>query len=361
MRSIILGPSLSRLIIAIVAGLILCSPATAKTVGVQATEYKEWIANCQAHTNYCYAVTYINPDASSGSIADYWLSVGRSITGKQWEISITTIQEEPADGTEFLVQADDGEQLSFTLGENAKAIGSANAFYLIGDQASTLLPDLLSGTRLNVEFGMATGTNETFSFSLAGLKAALLWIDKIQDRKGEPRTAGMEPDPDQIFGVLAPSTDVLPGELLAYHSLKSSCKPINSLSVERSWELHQVSYDSYLYILSCWPNDTNPASSVYVYNKNYKHYSLRLFVDYRENGGWSGANILYNASFDPITQTLSSFHKGNDSGDCGTIGNWVWQDYDFKLNAFFAKPECGERSNSQAGKDFPQIYPAASN
>ena len=67
-----------------------------------------------------------------------------------------------------------------------------------------------------------------------------------------------------------------------------------------------------------------------------------------------GADQLFGAYFDPETLTLSSFFKGRGLGDCGTAGIWRWDEFAFRLEAFYAKSECD--GTIELG-DFPQIWP----
>jgi len=80
---------------------------------------------------------------------------------------------------------------------------------------------------------------------------------------------------------------------------------------------------------------------------------------------WNGKTIgptlsLTMPSFEEATKTLSSFHKGRGTGDCGTIGEWVWAAPDFKLTGVWVKNDCdGEPFDEAEGKDKEKwrIYP----
>jgi hypothetical protein len=47
-----------------------------------------------------------------------------------------------------------------------------------------------------------------------------------------------------------------------------------------------------------------------------------------------------NFEYDPETKMLGEFAKGRGLGDCGSIGNWLWDGENFKLTGYWEKEEC---------------------
>ena len=61
-------------------------------------------------------------------------------------------------------------------------------------------------------------------------------------------------------------------------------------------------------------------------------------------GVWSASSLVFNASFDAATLTLSSAYHA--LGDCGTAGSWVWSSdasylgWSFALKQFRMREKC---------------------
>jgi hypothetical protein len=51
-------------------------------------------------------------------------------------------------------------------------------------------------------------------------------------------------------------------------------------------------------------------------------------------------HLVVNAGFDSKTATLTMFGKGRGPGDCGSLGEWVWDGKDFRLTRYQSMPKC---------------------
>jgi len=350
-----------RVIVAILASLIMWSPAAAETFGEKRAYFKDWLAACRPATNYCSAITYINPNPGDGAVADYWLRVGRQIDGEQWEISMVTIVDMPNSSSSIFFKTDTGEEHWFSRGNDIVAYGGVNEFYLLGHSAELLFSEMIAGRRLDAGFWNDADQSLDFTFSLSGLSASLLWIDENQKRLGSPRIAGALP----INQTLAEDRITLPGmlsdPLMELHAKTASCEPLYELIHAEDWGVYQVNNESLLYMIPCTAGAYNFGYSFYTYNTKYDQYQALLFADYWDSVGWTGTDVLINAYYDPETRTLGSFYKGRGIGDCGTSGEWRWEQYGFKLIKFNAKSKCEGYSDDQAIGEFPQIYPPVTN
>lgn len=151
-----------------------------------------------------------------------------------------------------------------------------------------------------------------------------------------------------------PSTE-LPAQLLAQHrAAQSICEPIDELVHGTDWRVRTLTNDFVLYMVPCAAGAYNFSHVLYVGYAGSDLYSRLLLVDFTDRYGWVGVDQLYGVAFDEQTLTLTSHYKGRGLGDCGTAGSWVWDEYAFRLEAFFAKGECD--GIGEPG-DFPQIWP----
>lgn len=342
----------------IVSRIIIATTLLAVTVptvhGAEKREYfKDWLAACRLETGYCSAITYLNPNPGDGTVADYWLRIGRHKDASNWEISVTTVKTQPQLTTYFYAKV--GEKgFNFVRGSTAVAHGAINDFFLIGDEANALLQAMIAGDKLEFNFNAENDEYQALDFSLSGLSASLLWIDDQQGKVGTPRIAGPSP---LLLESAEPKLDLpkaIPADLLAYHAEKSECDEFGEVINAEDWEVHQLDNSKLLFMIPCGSGAYNFAFSFYLADTQTGNYSQLLFADYWEPQGWGGTDILINAYFDPKEKTLSSYYKGRGLGDCGNSGLWQWSDYSFKLLKFNAKSEC---DGMLEGDEFPQIYP----
>ena len=349
---------LSRLIVHIVTlPIVAFATSITATANSETREYfKDWLAACRTETGYCSTVTYVNPNPGNGSVADYWLRVGRPKGANHWEVSVTTIKEQPTLTSYFYFEVGE-ESYGFTRGVSAVAYGAVNDFFLVGDEANGLLTQMLAGSTAVLDFEHGKQPRERVNFSLSGLTAAMLWIDDQQGRVGDPRTVGYAPLNLEIAEPKLDLPGTIPEALLAQHVADPNCEPLQSLPHGEDWEVHQVSNDRLLYAIPCNAGAYNFSHAYYTQDLGYDEFRKLLFADYWDSVGWTGTDVLINSYFDPQARTLSSFYKGRGLGDCGTSGLWRWTGYSFKLVTFHAKSTCDGWEDGDGVGEFPQIYP----
>lgn len=69
-------------------------------------------------------------------------------------------------------------------------------------------------------------------------------------------------------------------------------------------------------------------------------------------GGGNADDLLINASFDPKTQTLSSFSKGRGIADCGQTTDWAWTGKTFVVISENTMPAC----HGVSADDWPALF-----
>jgi len=344
-----------RLITTLFMAFLTISSAYAETSSETRAYFKDWLAACRPNTNYCSAISYINPNPGNGAVADHWLRIGRHQDGAAWEISITPIISMPSNTTTFYFWIGE-DSFWFTKGDTALAYGAINDVFLTGANATQMLTSMLAGSAMEASFEDETNQTLNIKFSLSGLTAAMLWIDDQQGRVGDPRIAGKLPIGLTIAEPKLELPKAIPTQILAIHTATDSCEQFENLVHAQDWQVHQLNNDTLLYMLPCSAGAYNFSHAFYTQSITYGGVTRLLFADYWDSLGWTGTDLLFNVSYDPQSRSLTSYYKGRGLGDCGTSGEWQWQEYGFKMLKFFAKSECNGFEDD-ADMSFPQIFP----
>jgi hypothetical protein len=173
--------------------------------------FKDWTAVCRPD-GYCAAATYLNPAAATylnsaaatPAIGDYVLGIGRPARQTYWEVSFTPTLATADAGKGFTATVD-GDTLAFSFPAEIAPYGATNDFFFLGDKAQTLLDRLVPASSAGIAFTDAQGQARLAPFSLAGIGAALIWIDGMQGRIGSERVTG--PPPYGLFRADVPGAD----------------------------------------------------------------------------------------------------------------------------------------------------------
>ena len=233
----------------------------------------------------------------------------------------------------------------------ALAVQDAEALGKIGAKLKT-------GQSLAVAALGKDGKPVAFRVSLAGLSAAMLFLDDKQGRVGKPVT----------FAPLDPSIDATKQEDIGYKVAVDLPKPADwpegwrgapralieknfarggcdapNLNVSGNtsvtpWRLDPVIT---LYEMGCTSGAYNFGTRYWMVRAgDFAGAEALMFADTDGEGGWTGLDIVINGSLDPRKGELASFSKGRGIGDCGSQGNWVWDGYKFKLREMRAMDKC---------------------
>lgn len=174
--------------------LAIAGFAGPKAVSAQdnlSASFKEWRTFCDKG-RICDAYTYSEWESAQNSNAGHVFSLRRHPTGGGWSMSITFDGVEPklALGMQASVIRYGHDQPPIpAFGQEALALQGGwvgngrtgiHELYLTGSSAELLMERLRLGDILDFEFG---GCGDEFlytGFSLAGITAALAWIDQVQ-------------------------------------------------------------------------------------------------------------------------------------------------------------------------------------
>jgi hypothetical protein len=83
---------------------------------------------------------------------------------------------------------------------------------------------------------------------------------------------------------------------------------------------------------------------------------LIAIQDWRDGHAVSGYRVV-SPGYDRKTRTMNSIRDARSAGDCGTIKEWQWTGWSFRLIHVWRKPVCdGERFDWERRADW-QVYP----
>lgn len=333
--------------IVILMALLLIFPV--KLARAETKVFSNWQVSCDPYAN-CAATTTPTVGSLRGLPTDYVLQIARQPYETYWEISFTSHLALPVDAGAFIVTIDDAVT-SLSAPEEFAAFDALNSYYLYGDKVQAIMDQLTPGETISVQFTSEHGSIEASTFSLAGLTAALLWIDEQQGRIGSERVAKAPPVNKQRVTTRNP--EPISDTLLARHAANIECEPADQLANGADQWSFRMSATQTVHILPCWSAAYNFGWMVYVQGEYETRQQYFAFPS--QAGGWMASADLTNASYDERTLTLSSFAKGRGLGDCGTSGLWQWDGYSFALLEFSAKYACDEEGYPG---EFPVIYRA---
>jgi hypothetical protein len=216
---------------------------------------------------------------------------------------------------------------------------------------------MMPGQSLSVGYTDTAATPREVEFPLAGLTAALLWIDDQQGRIGSERVASAAPHGLVPAGQEQAEVPLVPQDVLDRHAADPDCDPFDELANGRDFVVAQLDPENTLYLVPCWSAAYNFGQKAYI--KTAYAIETLYFADYSDYTGWTGTPYLVNAYFDPEFKELGSFNKGRGIGDCGSSGTWKWNGHFFRLMEFRARV-CGDgpvEDTDEIG-DFPVVFTA---
>jgi len=333
-------------LVASALGVMLASITAAQAQIGDSKTFRDWIAGCD-NTRSCTALSL--PRESDDEVAFLRLDRAAGPEGAPvLALKLRAHKLKPRftvalalDGAPFPAAAQPLQATSID-GEVAEiAIASA--------QAEALIAAARKATSLTARID-----TRTFTVSLAGSVAAMLWIDERQGRlntpsalirKGTTGTVPAAPAVPVIAGKPAagkplakPEATALPKAMRAELNRREpdSCEelPDGFTGGDEAWALDDTLR---LVVVACSRGAYNVNSQFWlVSGRDVAKAKPAAF----EGSGNSPANELVNADFDPETGQVSFYAKGRGIGDCGASGSYGWTGARFALLQFSAMSEC---------------------
>ena len=224
-----------------------------------------------------------------------------------------------------------------------RAYGGPERFYVTAQSAlNALLPAVLAGDVIKISYFDVTNESRAYPLSLSGVSASLLWIEEQMRMVGAPRIAsapvGLPPATPSAEDNIRQAG--IPETVQAYHERTSSCEIYDDQELKNlGFVIEPLGATSTLYALPCTHHAYNVTYRLYVRDIGEIGGIRTLhFATYSDTTNWSGTDLLFNIQVEG--RQLSAFYKGRGLGDCGTLGFWTWQDYEYRLERFAAQTDC---------------------
>lgn len=240
----------------------------------------------------------------------------------------------------------DGQPLTLT-GERWKI----TPWHLMTDDAKTItefIQQVQEGKAITLKKGHQV-------ISLAGLKAALLFIDAQQKRKGS-ETAWIEkgdepplsvPPAPALKGVAVVNPTPTPlsreerNDLLDYGNWRMNGIRCSLDPLRREVRVFALTDDKALMLISCEAGAYNTIDLAWIVSrkKPLASHAVRLRLPFN-NGAESNDMELMNAVFDEKTRELITLAKGRGLTDCGITTRWRFDGQRFRLVRYAEEPSC---------------------
>jgi hypothetical protein len=331
--------------------LLLCliaSPALAQPEITASTEFKDWHVECRAD-GYCVATPRTKPGSAKAS--NTVLHVGRQAQQSYWELGFTAPAAEGAAERPFTITVD-GQHTTFAGPAEVGAYGRPADFYFLGKKAQAVMDRMTpDGKSMTIAFADVGGAEQAVTFSLAGLSAAMYWVDEQQNRIGSERVAEVPPyglTPAGGEAALPP----IPIDLLDRHRADPECSALEEIANGRDYTIDRLDEAQTVYVVPCWSGAGNAGWKVYVGEDGA--FVPQYFAGYSSETGWTGTPFVVNYGYEPATRTIVDFSKGSGAGLCGSQGKWRWTGRAFRLIEMRYRP-CGD---GDTDPELPVIYSA---
>ena len=326
--------------------LMLASVTAAQAQMGESKTFRDWIAGCD-NTKSCTALSL--PKESDDEVA--FLRLDRAAgpgSGPTLALKLRTQKLKPRfdielvlDGTAFPAA---GRPLPATSVD-----GEVAEIAIAPSDAEALIAAARKATILTARVDA-----RTFTISLAGSVAAMLWIDERQGRLNTPSalirkgTVGTAP-PAPAVHVIASKPAA--GKPLAKDQIAALVKAMRTEVNRREADSCEDTPDGFTGADDAWPLGdalrlVSLACSRGAYNVNSQFWLVtgrdvaKAKPAVFEGGGSTPSNELVNSDFDPKTGQVMFYAKGRGIGDCGASGSYGWTGMRFSLLQFSAMSEC---------------------
>jgi hypothetical protein len=294
------------------------STALAAAAGPVSFEYKDWALQCD-NTRTCRASGYQDESGDSQPVSMLISRVAGPGTPVTIEVGVYSEEAGP-----------DALQLSVGRKVFPKLQGNGGATVPARD-----VPELLRQL-LNADTATVHGGKETWTLSLAGIKAVLLKMDEAQGRVGTPGALvrrGEHPESSVLPPLPAPKIK----------AVKPLPERAGDEALGRRIYAAFAKADQETVRDSCNGQDV-PADEVAVYRLDgkrllisvpcgmgaYNFSSLLWIANDREP--YQPRAVEANGDFDPASGSVHSSMKGRGIGDCWSTEDWQWDGRDFVLS-----------------------------
>lgn len=326
--------------------ILALATAVVLTPGLAAAEtnsFKDWTVVCD-NLRTCEAAGFGPEDGDLSAV----LRLSRAgAAGAPAKIEID-LPSEPR-GKPVILAVDGREVITVP----AQASGGGGLTIAVG--AAQVGP-LLGAARNGAMLSIRSGDGELGQVSLAGMVAALRYVDDQQKRagtvtalvaKGAAPAASVPAPPAAPVIRAAPAiaqTGLPARPPAAVQALGRKAECDAGPGGEVKPEAYRLSADKVLWQVPCGGGAYNFDSLFVIVDKSGKTSPASLEGD---------DGLATNAEYDPKTRILSAYSKGRGVGDCGDASQWAWTGQGFELSRATTMPVC-----RGYGYDWPVVFRA---
>lgn len=197
--------------------------------------------------------------------------------------------------------------------------------------------------------------------SLRGLKAALTFIDTVQQRvgsetawvrKGAKAPLSVPPVPAlQTVAVTSalPLSDEERNALLDYGNWRMNNGHCSLAPERREVRVAALSNDKALLLISCEAGAYNTVDLAWLVSRQKPLASRQIYLRLPFTPGNGSQDMeLMNASFSEESKSLITLSKGRSIGDCGVSTRWRFDGQRFRLVRYAAEPTCDNWHSADA-------------
>lgn len=276
----------------------------------------------------------------------------------RWTVAVSTLADLADRERSVSMAVDGGVALTLRPRADFAPFVQPGTFYVVSTYAlDRLMRDIQVGFELRFSYIDIAGAPHMDRFRLDGMRDALTEIDRRQNRIVGDRRAGpptdLPPAPEVDRQALV-ALQGLPPRLVEWHMASACEAPDGPSLAETAPVIGPLSPTAMLYAIPCYRSEGRIGYRLYmVESGEIGGMHLITFATWSSRFGWMGTDTLETVAFDPETATLTAVTTGA-AADCGTFGEWRWDEYAFKLVAFRANERCG---GGLAPEAWTQVYP----
>lgn len=142
--------------------------------------FRDWLGACR-QDGYCSANIYV---ASADNPIAYHVRIGRAVYGMDYELKFVMAEHMLAPNSPLTLRVDGKELAKLEAGDDMGWYLEGNVVneYVVGTSRANLelIPALIAGSRLHLEWQDQQGQPSQQSYSLLGLTRALCWMNEKQ-------------------------------------------------------------------------------------------------------------------------------------------------------------------------------------
>lgn len=321
--------------------LVLAAAATVGPHPGEVKTFKDWTVGCD-NARVCHATSLL-PEVGEWEDA-FAIRVERGAEpGARPNIGLIDDRGEGKAKAASLVA--DGKRLPVRLvaGKPDQTVDPAGV--------DVVVAALRSAARLEVQ---DAGGKKLGTISVAGVSAALLYMDDMQKRIGTvtalarpgPKPASAVPAPPplpRVRSAAGPAARPIRVDDAQIAALRKQAQCMPDDKEFPGYDVEQEPLDSghTLILLGCGAGAYNYSSVPYVATRSAKGIEIKLAV-FDVNASWEGDGppMLVNAGWGSDEGLLTTFAKGRGIGDCGVGSDYAWDGARFRLVHQIEMREC---------------------